>query len=51
MFEVLYNSYMFDLIPFDNMPVILQEFRRVLKPGGRLVLVNMPSEIVLAKKR
>lgn len=40
-FDVLYNSYMLDLIPLDDMPVVLSEFRRVLKPNGRLVLVNM----------
>ncbi len=40
-FDVLYNSYMLDLIPFAEMPVVLAEFRRVLKPDGRLVLVNL----------
>ncbi|MCK6579433.1 MAG: class I SAM-dependent methyltransferase [Anaerolineae bacterium] len=40
-FDVLYNGYMFDLIPFEGFLPILTEFRRVLKPGGRLVLVNM----------
>jgi demethylmenaquinone methyltransferase/2-methoxy-6-polyprenyl-1,4-benzoquinol methylase len=40
-FDVLLNSYMLDLIPLDDMPVVLEEFRRVLRPGGRLVLVNM----------
>lgn len=40
-FDVLYNSYMLDLIHLDDMPVVLGEFRRVLKPGGRLVLVNL----------
>ena len=40
-FDVLYNGYMFDLIPLDGFLPILQEFRRVLKPGGKLVLVNM----------
>lgn len=44
MFDVLYNSYMLDLIPLKDMPVILSEFRRVLKPGGRLVLVNMSKK-------
>lgn len=39
--DVLLNSYMFDLVPFAEMDRILGEFRRVLKPGGRLVLVNM----------
>ena len=43
-FDVLYNSYMLDLIPLQDMPVVLSEYRRVLKPGGRLVLVNMSKE-------
>ncbi len=40
-FDLLYNGYMFDLIPIDGFLPILQEFLRVLKPGGKLVLVNM----------
>ena len=40
-FDVLINNYMFDLIPFDQMEAILAEFKRVLKKGGKLVLVNM----------
>ncbi len=40
-FDVLYNGYMFDLIPLDGFEPILAEFARVLKPGGKLVLVNM----------
>lgn len=40
-FDVLYNSYMLDLIPLEEMGAVLVEFHRVLKPGGRLVLVNM----------
>jgi demethylmenaquinone methyltransferase/2-methoxy-6-polyprenyl-1,4-benzoquinol methylase len=43
-FDVLYNSYMLDLIPLGDLPVVLGEFRRVLKLGGRLVLVNMSKE-------
>ncbi len=43
-FDVLYNSYMFDLVAVDQFAAILSEFRRVLKPGGRLVLVNMSKE-------
>jgi len=39
--DVLYNGYMFDLIPLDGFIPILKEFQRVLKPGGKLVLVNM----------
>ncbi len=40
-FDVLYNGYMFDLIPIDGFMPILREFARVIKPGGKLVLVNM----------
>ncbi len=43
-FDVLFNNYMLDLIPLADMPLILQEFRRVLKNGGRLVMVNMSKE-------
>lgn len=40
-FDVLYNAYMLDLIPERDMPQILNEYKRVLRPGGRLVLLNM----------
>jgi len=40
-FELLMNNYMFDLLPERDFPLVLSEFKRVLKPGGRLVLVNM----------
>ncbi len=40
-FDVVYNGYMFDLIPLDGFLPILKEMARVLKPGGELVLVNM----------
>jgi ubiquinone/menaquinone biosynthesis C-methylase UbiE len=40
-FDVLMNNYMFDLISFDRMDAVLKEFNRVLKKGGKLVLVNM----------
>lgn len=40
-FDLVYNGYMFDLIPLDGFLPILKEFNRVLKPGGKLVLVNM----------
>ena len=43
-FDILYNSYMFDLIAVNQFKPILDEFKRVLKPGGRLILVNMSKD-------
>lgn len=40
-FDLLTNGYMFDLMPFEEMPKLLAEFKRVLKPAGRLVLTDM----------
>jgi demethylmenaquinone methyltransferase/2-methoxy-6-polyprenyl-1,4-benzoquinol methylase len=40
-FDLVYNGYMFDLIPLDGFLPILHEMARVLKPDGKLVLVNM----------
>lgn len=39
--DILMNNYMFDLMLDEDMHRILIEFRRVLKKGGKLVLVNM----------
>jgi len=39
--DTLVNNYMFDLIPFEDMDKILEEFKRVLKKDGKLILVNM----------
>lgn len=40
-FDVLVNNYMFDLLPERDFSVVLEEFKRVLRPGGRLAIVNM----------
>lgn len=40
-FDVVHNAYMFDLLPEADFGRVLAEMRRVLRPGGRLVLVNM----------
>jgi demethylmenaquinone methyltransferase/2-methoxy-6-polyprenyl-1,4-benzoquinol methylase len=40
-FDVVFTSYMLDLIDTPGISCVLQEFKRVLKPGGRLVIVNM----------
>jgi len=40
-FDVVMNQYMFDIFPVEDFIPILAEFKRVLKHGGRIVLVNM----------
>jgi ubiquinone/menaquinone biosynthesis C-methylase UbiE len=42
-FDVLLNSYMFDLLPENDFVGVLSEFRRVLRPSGRLILVNLTT--------
>ena len=39
--DVLINNYMFDLLPQQDFLTVLKEFKRVLRPGGRLAMVNM----------
>ena len=39
--DILVNNYMFDLIAFEDMERVLAEFKRVLRKGGKLILVNM----------
>ena len=40
-FDVLLNNYMFDLLAEPDWTQAIAEFRRVLKPDGKLVLANM----------
>lgn len=40
-FDLLVNGYMLDLLPREDIPRALVEFKRVMRPGGRLVLSNM----------
>ncbi len=39
-FDLIFNTYMLDLLPEQDFPKVLAEFRRVLKPGGKMVLVS-----------
>ncbi len=43
-FDSLLNCYMIDLLPEADIPAVMQEFRRVLGPDGRLVLVTMAQQ-------
>jgi len=40
-FDLVVNGYMLDLLPKEEIPRALAEFKRVLKPGGRVLLSNM----------
>jgi ubiquinone/menaquinone biosynthesis C-methylase UbiE len=40
-FDLVVNSYMFDLLPEEDFGRVLAEFKRVLKPGGRTVITSM----------
>lgn len=44
-FDVVTSSYLLDILPWDDIRRALTEFRRVLRPGGRLVLCHVtPGE-------
>jgi demethylmenaquinone methyltransferase/2-methoxy-6-polyprenyl-1,4-benzoquinol methylase len=43
-FDVVASSYLLDLLPLEAITSALTEFWRVLRPTGRLVLVNLTKE-------
>ena len=49
-FDRLYAAYVLDLLSGEDTPLVLGEFSRVLKPGGRLVLIAL-TEGVTAPSR
>ncbi|RME76158.1 MAG: methyltransferase domain-containing protein [Chloroflexi bacterium] len=49
-FDRLFSAYVLDLIPLDDLPGLLAEMRRVLRPGGRLVLVSLTEGVNLPSR-
>jgi len=43
-FDLVWSSYLLDLIPTGKPLPLLGEFRRVLRPGGRILLVNLSKK-------
>ncbi|HMO60418.1 MAG TPA: methyltransferase domain-containing protein [Roseiflexaceae bacterium] len=49
-FDRLFSSYVLDLLPLDDIPLVLAEFRRVVRPAGRIVLVSLTEGIDLPSR-
>jgi ubiquinone/menaquinone biosynthesis C-methylase UbiE len=53
-FDRLFSAYTLDLIPYRDLPKLLAGFQRVLRPGGRMVLISLtegidrPSRVLVA---
>ena len=43
-FDLVWSSYFLDLVPTAELTPLLREFRRVLRPGGRLLLVSLSQK-------
>ena len=43
-FDLVWSGYFLDLIPNAGLTPLLGEFRRVLRPGGRLLLVSLSQQ-------
>lgn len=44
-FDRLFSAYVLDLIPDQDLPALLRDFYRVLRPGGRVSLVGLTEGI------
>ncbi len=43
-FDILFNLYMIDLLMEGDFPCVFKEFARVLRPGGRLIVLSMARQ-------
>ncbi|MFW6055844.1 MAG: class I SAM-dependent methyltransferase [Chloroflexota bacterium] len=39
-FDLVVSNYFFDLLPYEDFVTVLAEFKRVLRPGGRIVITS-----------
>lgn len=49
-FDRLYAAYVLDLVPTAELPLWLRGFQRVLRPGGRLVLLTLTEGVTAASR-
>lgn len=49
-FDRLFSSYVLDLIPSAAIPAFLREMLRVVRPGGRVVLIGLTEGVTLASR-
>ena len=49
-FDRLFSAYLLDLLPTDELPRALAEFARVLRPGGRVVVVSLTEGVDLPSR-
>lgn len=49
-FDRLYCAYVLDLIAAVDLPALLSRFRRILKPGGRMILVCLTEGVDLPSR-
>jgi len=49
-FDRLFAAYVLDLIPLADLPILLRDFRRVLRSGGSMVLVTLTEGVTIGSR-
>jgi ubiquinone/menaquinone biosynthesis C-methylase UbiE len=49
-FDCLLSAFVLDLVPSADIPAVLAEFRRVLRPGGQVILVSLTEGTTLLSR-